>query len=196
MARPALACLVIGALAIACATPTDRYRLAGSSDVPPTLAEALAAKYPDFLGAALETERAVDLHTRDVRDDLERSPVDARNFDALHAIAVAYFELNARAQADIGGDLYLAHSFRAAKVVAIPWRAYSLIEDASLRDAILDFFEDAAFGSKAGARETAPRLARIVTSLVPKETDATRRARIEALAARIEATAREAADGS
>ena len=189
------ACIVAAALGVGCAGSPSHYRLSESAELPPALTQTLSERYPDFVGAALDSRQAVDLHTREVRDDLERTPVDARNFDALHAVAVAYFGLNARAQADRGGELYLADSFRAARVVAIPWRAYGLVEDGTLRDAILDFFEDAAFGRKSGARETAPRLARIVGSLATKEPDPERRARIEGLTARIEAQARADADG-
>jgi hypothetical protein len=189
-----------GALALsslACASaPTPDYRLSESVEAPSALKNELFAKYPDFLGVVFDLEKAVDPDMRRVRDDLERKPADHRNFDALHAVALAYFELNARAQGDLGGDLYLADSFRAAKVVAIPWRAYGEVSDAGLRDAILHFFEDAAFGGKPGAHETAPRLARIVDSLAKKESDPGRSARIEAIVRRIEAEAGTPPDGA
>jgi hypothetical protein len=189
-----------GALALsslACASaPTPGYRLSESVEAPSALKNELFAKYPDFLGVVFDLEKVVDPDMRRVRDDLERNPVGDTNFDALHAVALAYFELNARAQADKGGDLYLADSFRAAKVVAIPWRAYGEISDAGLRDAILDFFEDAAFGGKPGTRETAPRLERIVGSLAKKETEPGRSARIQAIEGRIHAEAEPPADGA
>ena len=70
------------------------------------------------------------------RDELGRSPVTRVNFDALNALAICYFELNCRAESDRGGPNYLADSHRAAKLLAVPWRAYSEVEDAALRDAI------------------------------------------------------------
>jgi hypothetical protein len=105
----------------------------------------------------------------------------------LNAIAIGYFELNYRAEALRGGAHYLADSIRAARLVAVPWRAYGEIEDGALRDAILAFFEDAASGAKLGTASTAPRLTRIVESLRAKESDPERVARIDALVARLEA---------
>jgi hypothetical protein len=109
--------------------------------------------------------------------------VDRRNFDALNSVAVAYFELNYRAEADRGGGSYLGASFRTAHLLAVPWRAYSEIEDPALRDAILDFFEDAGSGEKLGTASTTSRLASIVASLEQKEPDPARRERIQRLTA-------------
>jgi hypothetical protein len=66
----------------------------------------------------------------------------------------------------------------------VPWRAYGEIRDPRLRDAILDFFEDAASGEKLGTAGTAPRVSRVVASLERKEPDPARRGRILRLAAR------------
>jgi hypothetical protein len=117
---------------------------------------------------------------------LEFAPVDRRNFDALHALAIAYYEYNYQAESDRGGDLYLANSMLTARIVAVPWRAYGEVHHAGLRDAMLDFFEDAASGEKLGSATTAPRLARIVGSLAKKEDDPARHARIERIAREIE----------
>jgi hypothetical protein len=85
---------------------------------------------------------------------------------------------------------FLTGGMRSAHLLAIPWRAYGEVGDARLRDAILDFYEDAGTGEKLGAAATAGRLARIVASLAAKEPDPVRRRRIESLAARLEAQAR------
>ena len=97
-------------------------------------------------------------------------------------MAIAYFELNSRAEADRGGGSYLGNSFRAAHLLAIPWRAYGEVDDPKLRDAILDFFEDAGSGEKQGTAGTAPRLASMVADLERVEPDAARRARIDRVA--------------
>ena len=77
----------------------------------------------------------------------------------------------------------MSDNFRAAKLLALPWQAYGRVEDGALRDAILDFFEDAGSGEKLATARTAPRLARIVASLEEKETaHEGRRARIGRLA--------------
>lgn len=190
----------VGALALlflGCSTPSaGGYRMADATPLPESAQAELFRKYPAFLGVVFDSVRIKDPDTRAVRDDLEREPVGTHSFDALHAVALAYFELNALAEQDRGGDHYLAHSFRAAKVLAIPWRAYGEISDDELRDAILHFFEDAAFGGKPGTRETAPRLARVVESLAKKETDPARSARIESLVRRIEAEAPPPDDGA
>ena len=110
------------------------------------------------------------------------------NFDALNAVAIAYLETNYRAEAGRGGGLsYLALSQRAAKLVAIPWRAYAETENADLRSAILDFLEDAGMGGKLHTEATASRLARVVASLERKEVDAARAQRIRDIADRLEA---------
>ena len=117
-----------------------------------------------------------------VRDDLERTPVDRRNYDALNAIAIAYFELNYRTQSQRGEGLgYLSQSQRTTKILAVPWRAYSEVDDGALRDAILDFFEDAGSGEKLGSAATAPRLVPLVQSLERKESDPQRSARIRSI---------------
>ena len=74
-----------------------------------------------------------------------------------------------------------------AKLLAIPWRAYSEIDDTALRDAIVMFFEDAGSGEKLGTAATAPRLAGVVASLEPKEPQAERRARLHRLAENLKA---------
>lgn len=168
----------------------DRYRLAGSGahwDVvgADRVVEDLVPRYPVLFEVILDPEETREPDLRPLRDDLERSPVDRRSFDALNAIAVAYFELNYRAQSDRGGSRYLADSFRAAKLLAVPWRAYGEISDPALRDAILDFFEDAATGEKLAARETAGRLVSIIESLERKEPDPERRERMRRVRARI-----------
>ncbi len=147
----------------------------------------LRASYPRFFEVILDPGDTRDPDLRPLRRDLERAPVDRRNFDALNAVAIAYFELNYRAQAAPGGGFYLGNSFRAAHLLAIPWRAYGEVQDGALRDAILDFFEDAGSGEKLGTAATAPRLASIVASLEPKEQNPERRARIQRLASRFEA---------
>jgi hypothetical protein len=119
-----------------------------------------------------------------VREDLERTPVDRRNYDALNAIAIAYYEVNFRAEGDRETLAYLSLSQNAAKLLALPWRAYGETDDPRLRDAILDFFDDAGRGEKLRSAETAPRLARIVASLGKKEQNPKRRARIAELARR------------
>ena len=46
--------------------------------------------------------------------------MDQRNFDALNALAIGYFELNFRAEAERGrGFDFLSGSFRTAKLLAI-----------------------------------------------------------------------------
>jgi hypothetical protein len=186
------ACLVCVALLLACSGP-QRYRLAesgaewrrsGSDEV---LAD-LQPRYPDFFAVVLDPSRTRDLDILKVREDLEEG-VGRAPFDALNAVAVAYFELNSRAQRGLvdetGGQHYFADSFRATKLLSIPWRAYADIDDARLRDAILDFYEDIARGEKRDAAASAPRITRTVVSLEKKETDPTRLARIHGLAARL-----------
>jgi hypothetical protein len=169
-----------------------RYRLSRSGahwDVAggDRVVDDLRPRYADFFRVVLDPGNLTEPDLRPLRDDLERSPVDRRNYDALNAIAVGYFEWNYRAEADRGGRSYLADSYRATKLLAVPWKAYGLVSEPVLRDAILDFFEDAGSGEKLGSASTAPRLARIVRSLEAKEKDPARNARIRALAARLEA---------
>jgi hypothetical protein len=153
----------------------------------------LQARYPEYFEVILDPTDTREPDLRPLRDDLERNPADSRNFDALHAVAVGYFELNYRGNASPGGAHYLSDNFRAAKLMAVPWRAYGQIDDGGLRDAILDFFEDAASGEKLATAVTAPRLARVVASLEAKETaDPDRRERIHQLAERLAALQPEA----
>ena len=175
-----------------------RYRLAESgthwdvagSDL--VLAD-LRPRYPEFFAVILDPARSDEPPLRTLRDDLERQPADRRNFDALNALAIGYFEINYRSESARGGGGlgFLSGGFRSAKLLAVPWRAYGEVADPRVRDAILDFYEDAGTGSKLGARATAGRLVRIVESLAAKEPDATRRGRIVALAARLAALAQE-----
>ena len=189
--------LVVCLAILGCAGNGDAlgYRLANSGedwadDGERTVVAELRERYPHFFEVILDPGDTRDPDVRPLRGDLEHAPVDRRNFDALNAIAVAYFELNYRAQLAQGGGFYLGNSFRAAHLLAIPWRAYAEVQDGALRDAILDFFEDAGSGEKLGTAATAPRLAGIIASLEPKEQNSERRARIEALASRFEALGR------
>ncbi len=144
--------------------------------------------YPEFFEVILDPARTDMPDVRPVRDDLERQPVTRRNFDALNSVAIAYFETNYRAEAGRGdGFSYVSLSQRAAKLVAIPWRAYGETESSDLRDAILDFLEDAGTGGKLHTGATAPRLARVVASLERKEPDLARARRIRAITAELEA---------
>lgn len=189
----ALTCLV-ALLGLACASPTDpmRYRLSGSgadwtaagSD---RVLDDLRPRYPDYFGIVFESLDIRDPDLRPLRDDLERRPVDRRNYDALNALAIGYFELNARAEAlrESGDAAYLGGSFRVARLVAVPWRAYREIEEPALREAILDFFADVASGEKPASARTAARLATTVESLVRGEADPVRRERIRAIVVRL-----------
>ena len=173
----------------------DRYRLAGSGThwdevAGERIVEALRVRYPAFFDIVLEPSETREPDLRALRDDLERQPTSPANYDALHAIAVGYFELNYRAQSDRGGSRFFADSFRAAQLLAVPWRAYAEIGDPRLRDAILDFFEDAGTGENLLARETAGRIEPVVASLEAKESDPERCRRIEGVRRRILAAAR------
>ena len=194
-----LAGLLAGVLAhplalSACATDRspEHYRLAGSSlerrpASDPLLSE-LQAKYPDFFAVVLDPRRTEEPPILELREDLEEGEGRER-YDALNAVAIAYLELNARAQHtledDSDGGQYLSDSFRAAKLLSIPWRAYRDIRDPALRDAILDFYDDIAAGEKTYAAQTASRILRLVESLSKKETDLARLERIRALAAKL-----------
>ncbi len=191
--RGLLAALALSLLpALACETTTPepvgpaRYRLTESgegwerSGEDPVL-EDLRERYPEFLDAVLDPSHRGDFDIRPIRRDIEHQPVDRHNFDALNAVAISYFELNHRAQSAPGGAGYFDDSFRAAKLLAIPWSAYARVPDPRLRDAILDFFEDAGRGDKLDAASTAPRLARIVASLEDQEQDEERLERIRDL---------------
>lgn len=175
----------------------ERYRLARSGDHwdvvrgDPVVAD-LSARYPDFF-ETLTRGGTEELDLLELRDDLERRPVDHRNYDALNAVAVGYFEINFRGEERRGELVYLTHAYQAAKLLGVPWRAYGEIEDSRLRDAILDFFEDAASGEKLGTRRTTGRLTKIVASLEAKETESSRLDRIRKLVARLEEQERRAA---
>ncbi len=161
------------------------YQLAGASshselaEGKHLLAE-LRARYAHFFELIFDpvTNRVPELE--DLRADLERHPADRHNFDALHAIAVGFFEISYRAEAQKGSGLhYMGQSFRAARVAAVLWRAYGETRDERLRDAIIDFFEDAASGQKLGARTTARTLAQMVASIQRQEPDPVRAARLQ-----------------
>ena len=192
--RTALTCLAACLLACAGAPEPSRYRLAHSgegwwtSGSDPVYGE-LGPRYPDFFEAVIDRNRSDDPPVGELRDDLEQDPVDRSNYDALNALAMGYFEMNLRGEeAREAGDVaFMSAGFRAAKIVAVPWRAYMEIEEPALRDAILDFFEDAASGEKKASTRTMGRLAPIVGSLVEHESDPARRARLEDLTATLEA---------
>lgn len=203
--RPAGAASILVLFVIAACGPAEapppappnpeRYRLQASgthwdevgSD---RVVESLLPVYPEFFDVVLDPAESREPDLRRLRDDLEREPVTRANYDALNSVAIGYFELNYRAQAERGGERFFADSFRAAKLLAVPWRAYGEVEDSRLRDAILDFFEDAGTGEKLLARETAGRIEPIVASLEEKESDPGRRERILRLRARILAASR------
>lgn len=146
--------------------------------------EDLQPRYPEFFAIVLDPATIKVPDMRLLRDDLEHLPVDRRNFDALNAVAIAYFETNYRAEQGRGEGLaYLSRSQTAAKLLAVPWRAYGETQSPTLRDAIIDFFEDAGSGEKLHSRATASRIAAVVESLERKEPDPARNARIRALAA-------------
>lgn len=193
--RTALAVIFLAG-ALACAggrAPQGpaRYRLTDSGEQWVTsgddaVMDDVRQRYPDFFQHVLDPDRRGDIDIRPMRRDLEHEPVDRRNYDALNAVAISYFELNHRAQSDPGGPGYFDDSFRAAKLLALPWKAYSEVPDPGLRNAILDFFEDAGTGEKLDAASTAPRLARIVESLARKEDDPERLERIASLTERLD----------
>lgn len=192
MGRPSVSARTLGAwagLALACASAAPAgYRLAHSGEgwdrrAGDAVFDEVQPRYPEFFAVVLDPARSREPDLRPIRRDIEHLPVDARNYAALHAVAIGYFELNYRAENDPGGTTYLSDSFGAAKLLAVPWRAYGLVPDASLRDAILAFFEDAGSGEKRATAGTAARLSRIVASLAAKEADPARLARIERLAA-------------
>jgi hypothetical protein len=179
---------------LACVSPSDpaRYRLTGSGahwDVAgdDSVLEDVRPRYPDFFATVLDPASSRMPDARRLRADLEHAPVDRRNFDALNAVAIAYYESNYRAEAGRGEALsYMSLSQRSAKLLALPWRAYSEVADAGFRNAVIDFFADAASGEKLMTEATAPRLSRIVSSLLRKEEDPERRARIESIVAGFE----------
>ncbi|MBW2245392.1 MAG: hypothetical protein JRH01_25775 [Deltaproteobacteria bacterium] len=183
-------------LAAGCASPPPldpmKYRLADTGSGwevagADRVLEDLAPRYPDFFEVVLDRSHSEDPPTGDLRDDLEKQPVDRSNYDALNAIAIGYYEMNHRGElARESGDVaFISAGFRAAKLVAVPWRAYMEIEDLALRTAIVEFFEDVATGEKQDSARTMGRLAKIVESLEPKEDDLALRTRLEQLTERL-----------
>jgi hypothetical protein len=188
MNRRSLGIASIVALAIGCATPAagpERYRLNDAStywDVveDDAVLEDLRPRYPEYFEVILDPSKQRLPNLIVLRDDLERVPVDRRNFDALNALAIGYFEINHRAEAQRGESMgYLWGSQRSAQLLAVPWRGYGETDDAALRNAILDFFEDAGTGNKLSSAGTSGRVAPIVESLAKKEQDPQRLARID-----------------
>ena len=198
--RHAVLLAIAATIAAACAKPSDpeRYRLTHSGahwDVvgDDRVFDDVRPRYPEFFAVILDPAARQEASLQRIRDDLEHRPPDRRNYDALNAVAIAYFEMNYRAESDRGAGFgYLSRSFQAAKLLAVPWRAYAVSDDSQLRNAILDFFEDAGSGEKLGSSATAPRLVRVVASLERKEEDPARLARIRDITASI--TARLEAD--
>lgn len=176
--------VVMAVLVCACAQADLRYEVDSDwRQVDPGLRE----RYAAFFTVIFDDSEAREPDLRPLRSDIERTPVDARNFGALRAVAIAYFELNYRAETQTADGMYLGNSFRAAHLAAVPWKAYGLVDDAGLRDAILDFFQDVATGEKPGSERTAHRLAGIVESLEKKEGDPARRERIDRIGAELRA---------
>lgn len=180
----------------ACATlpqGPERYRLSDTGtywDVAndDAVLQDLMPRYPEYFEMILDPSKQRLPRMVGLRDDLEREPVDRRNFDALNAIAIGYFELNHRAEAQRGDGMgYLWGSQRAAKLLAVPWRGYAETDDARLRSAILDFFEDAGTGDKLSAGGTSGRVGPIVESLARKESDPQRLERIHRIVEEIAA---------
>ena len=186
--------LATSALACASSGATDplRYRLASSGshwDVvgADRVLDDLRPRYPDFFAVILDPARSDEPNLLPLREDLEQRPTSRRNYDALNALAIGYFEINYRAESMRGEMGFLSGGMRVAKIAAVSWRAYGEVDDEALRDAILDFFEDAASGEKLGSAATRGRLVDVVASLAVKEEDPGRRARIEGIAARLRA---------
>ncbi len=176
--------VVLAMLVCACAQAAPRYAV--DSDwrkLDPVLRE----RYAAFFTVIFDDTDTREPDLRPLRSDIERMPVDARNFEALRAVAIAYFELNYRAETQTTDGLYLGNSFRTAQLAAVPWKAYGLVDDGGLRDAILDFFEDVGTGEKPGSERTAHRLAGIVESLEKKEHDRARLERIRRIGGELRA---------
>ncbi|MEE8473821.1 MAG: hypothetical protein V3T01_00625, partial [Myxococcota bacterium] len=109
-----------------------------------------------------------------LRADLEHEPADRRCFDALNAMALAYFRIQAE-QRDVGSRLELLRiSLRSANVCAELPRIYNKISDPSLRNAILDFFEDTLHREKATPGRMPRRLVQLVESMQCGEGDSQR----------------------
>lgn len=183
-ARRVAAFALLWALA-ACAAQRDpwSYRLGAGEEADAARLAELRPRYAAFFDVVLDPSetRAPDLAP--LQRDLERAPVDRRNFAALEAVALGYFALNRRAaSAPRGASSALADSFRAAELLALPWRAYGATGSGRLRNAILAFFEDAGSGEARDTARAAPRLAPLVASLEATERDESRRRRIRALA--------------
>ena len=176
--------LILLCAALACTSDPMRYRLTGSGtawDVAgdDRVLEDVRPRYPEFFEVVLDPTRSDEPDLLAVREDLEHVPVDRRNYDALNAVAIAYFEINYRGELSRGQDMeFLTAGFRAAKLVAVPWRAYGDVTEPRLRDSILDFFADVASGEKLASQRTRVRITRIVASLERKEPDPGRRERI------------------
>jgi hypothetical protein len=180
--------VLLATLALACAAPAPapRYTVEREwRDLDPALQE----RYPAYFTVIFSDADTREPDLRPLRRDIEHTPVDGRNYQALHAAAIGYFELNYRAERQTGDGLYLGNSFRAAHLAAVPWKAYGLVDDENLRDAILDFFDDVGSGGKAGTSKTAYRLATTVESLEKKESDPARRDRIRRIGAELRADA-------
>ncbi len=164
------------------------YPFAGLSSVRGTDAAAEArSAYPVVFQVVDDPAQTEEVDARPLRRDLSHVPVDGRSYRALRAIAVAFFELHARAERRRGEGLYFVYSFQATKVIAIPWRLYGEIPDVGLRSVILDFYEDVMFGAKPGLGPVRGRYTRMVADLARKESDAALLARIEELVDRARA---------
>jgi hypothetical protein len=194
VARAALTALLTGAVTACVAGSGDGGSGAGvypfsdlSSVAGTSEADRARSDYPEVFRGVDDPVRPGELDVRGLRRDLSRVPVDDRNYRALYAVAVAFFELHERAERDRGGGLYFAYSFQATKMMAIPWGLYAEIPERGLRASILDFYEDVLFGEKPGLEAVRGRYTRVVADLSRKETDPELRARI----ARIVARARE-----
>ncbi len=181
--------IVVLGLMVGCAGSGDTtgYRLGGWDMASHQVPTGLQDRYPDFFSIVLDPNSGADPNLLRIRDDLERQPVTSVNYDALNATAIGYFTMNQRAESERGGPSYLGNSFSAAKLIAVPWRAYGVTDDGALREAILDFFADIAGGEKNASARTASRLARVVASLTKKERDPKRLQRIEEIVDRLAA---------
>jgi hypothetical protein len=158
---------------------SDVSSVAGTSE-----ASRARIDYPEVFRAVDDPDETGELDVRGLRRDLGHVPVDDRNYRALYAVAVAFFELHERAELDRGGERYFAYSFQATKMMAIPWRLYGEIPEPGLRSIILDFYEDVLFGDKPGLEVVRGRYTRVVADLARKEADPQLRARIAGLVGR------------
>ncbi len=160
-----------------------RYRLGdGAFDSDDeTLFRELEPRYREFFVAALDTSGRHEPALGTLRADLERDPVDRRCFDSLNALALAYFRMHAARLKPASRLGSLRLSLRSAKVCTELPGVYDKTADPRLRDAILDFFEDAARRERTRPRTTPQRLAPLVESLGHGESDQQRIARIRSL---------------